>query len=187
MRWLLLGAGMAFLGDQAAAAVSNKVADFFKLPRPTAHPDDGLARIEGMTMLNAQRLSEEGITNAHGLAFCSTPKLFLSTPYTLLELCDWQDQALLQVRLGPVRAAVCREQLMVRGATELMALGRDFMSGKLSKEKKDDLVKLLGLASEVQLHTLMHQAAADVVATRLVIFREAVPAVAGADKPGAPQ
>lgn len=175
MTWLFLGAAMAFLGDRAALAVGDKVADFLKLPGVAAGRDGSLGRIEGVTAEDAARLSEEGISDVHALAFSSTPKLFLSTPYTLTALCDWQDQALLHVRLGPARAAICREQLLVRGATELMQLARDFVGGKLSKEKRDDLVKLLGLPSEVQLHTVMHQAAADPVAARLAALRTAVP------------
>lgn len=175
MTWIFLGAGMAFLGDRAAIAVGDRVASALKLPRSTVGEDSDLQRVEGITEENAARLGEEGILNLHALAFCSTPRLFLSTPYTLMELCDWQDQALLNVRLGPTKAAICRTQLLIRGATELMRLANEHARKELSDDAKKDLATLLGMPSLAQLDTLMHQAAGDPVAARLISFREAFP------------
>ena len=173
--WLLLGAGLAFLGDRASQLVGERVAGALGAPPARRGEPGDLARIDGLSEEDVARLAEEGIASVHALALHATPKLFLATPFTLQQLCDWQDQALLIVRLGASRAALCRDQLALRGATDAQRLARDYLADRLTAEEKGDLAKVLGLSSTVQASALMRRLAEDPVAARLEIFRRAVP------------
>lgn len=177
--WLLLGAGMAFLGDRATQTVSERLVGVLGAAPARRGAGNDLERLDGVTEEDLLRLAEEGVSSVHTLAFHATPMLFLSTPFTLAQLCDWQDQALLLVRLGKDRAALCREQLMVRGATEAQRLARDFLSNRLTPDERGDLLKVLGLSSTVQANALMVRLAQDPVAARLEIFRRALPELEG--------
>ena len=173
--WLLLGAGLAFLGDRASQLVGECVAGALGAPPARRGEAGDLARIDGLSEEDVARLAEEGIASVHALAFHATPKLFLATPFTLQQLCDWQDQALLIVRLGIGRAALCRDHLALRGATDAQRLARDYLADRLTPEEKSDLGKVLGLSSTVQASALMRRLAEDPVTARLEIFRRAVP------------
>jgi hypothetical protein len=172
--WVLLGAGTAVLGDRATMAVNDRVARIFSVTAP-ARRDEGFKLVEGLCDDDLDRLAEEGIDTVHALAFYSTPKLFLSTPYTLPQICDWQDQCLLVVRLGRTKAAFCREHLLVRGATDMQRVAQDFVADRLLPDEKDDLVKLLGLASKAPAKEMLLALSQDPIAARLEIFRHAMP------------
>lgn len=59
------------------------------------------------------------IASIQTLAVASTGALYFAAPYTLQRLCDWQDAALLSAYVGEAKPQMCRERLMVRGATDL--------------------------------------------------------------------
>jgi len=173
--WLLIGAGMAFLGDRAAMAVGDRVASVLGVPPRRRTDDSDLSQLDGIADDEIARLAEEGIASLHALAFASTPTLFLSTHYPLQQICDWQDQCLLLLRLGPAKAALCREQLLLRGATDAQRLARDFLSGKLSPNDKEDVLRMFGLSSELQANIALQKLADDPLPMRINIYRQAAP------------
>jgi hypothetical protein len=175
MSWLLIGAGMAFLGDRAALAVGDRVAGVLGIPSQRRAGEVDLLRVDGITEEEATRLVEEGISTMHTLAFASTLTLFLSTPYTLQQICDWQDQCLLAVRLGPAKAALCREQLLWRGATDAQRSARDLLTNPLFQGKQEEIARILGLASGAQASVVLLQLAEDPIARRLDIYRRTSP------------
>jgi hypothetical protein len=84
-------------------------------------PDDGIDIVQGIGHAEVERLRSEGITSLQGLAYTSIAKLYFSTPFELERLCDWQDQALLLLRVDPEHPDSFRE-LPARVASELVAL-----------------------------------------------------------------
>ncbi len=80
-----------------------------------------LLDIEGMTPEHVERLEEEGILSIHDLAFVPTARLFFATTYSLQQICDWQDRALLLVYVGKRSAAALAEKLGITGAIDLRA------------------------------------------------------------------
>jgi hypothetical protein len=183
--YFVVGAGMAVLGDRAANVVGDRVARFFGAPTVTRNLGVDMQQIEGLTEDDMSRLAEENVDSAHALAFCSTPKLFLNTPYTLQRLCDWQDQALLIATLGETRARLFRDQLGVRGAIDAQQVALRYMrrppaanDGQKASEdhRASDLRKSLGL-SEDQMDVVMTRLANEDVARRLRIYRSASPGI----------
>ena len=173
--WVLLGAGIAFLGDRATESVTERVAQLVGVPAKVKLDGDSLNQIDGLAEEDCARLAEEGIDGAHALALYSTPKLFFNTPYTLHRICDWQDQALLIARLGQARARVFREQLMVRGAIDAQRLALDLAGDNMPEGERSDVMKILGFSTGPQMRIAMSRLARDEVAARLVVYRAAMP------------
>jgi hypothetical protein len=174
--WLLLGVGMAVLGDRAVDAVDNRAARLLGVAqRRSRDDDDDLRRIDGLGDDDLVRLAEEGVDSVHTLAFQSTPKLFFSTPYALHRICDWQDQSLLLVRLGPSRARVFREQLGVRGAIDACHLVEDILALPEGDERAGDMMRLLGFPADAQGRAALERIVADESIARLDVFRRAIP------------
>lgn len=156
MGWLVVGAGMALLGDRALSTVNDRVANALGLPRPEEAVKSDLELIEGLSQAAAARLAEEGIDSVHTLALSSTRRIFFSTPYTLAEVCDWQDQALLIVHVGAEKAASCRQQLLLRGAGDLKRLAE-----KQDAASRARAQQILGLSDAAQVDVVLARVAAD--------------------------
>lgn len=118
---VLLGVAVALFGERALQILTDRAAQLLGLPagRPPAALE--LLRISGVSDADVERLAEEGIDSLHALAFCTTPRLYFNTTYSLDRICDWQDQALLFTHAGP-KAALLREQFLVSGASQAQAL-----------------------------------------------------------------
>jgi len=129
------------------------------------------------------RLVEEGIDSVHALAFYSTPKLFFNTPFSLHRICDWQDQALLIALLGASRGRIFRDQLMIRGAIDAQRVALDVTSKNLPATDRTDLLKVLGLSTEVQAQLAFRFLADNEVARRIAIYRKAAPTTSNAAHP----
>jgi hypothetical protein len=54
-----------------------------------------LAEIEGLSIWHQGRLKQEGIENVQNLAMADVPGLIIRTPFTVTQIVDWVDQAIL--------------------------------------------------------------------------------------------
>lgn len=173
--WLILGAGMAVLGERAVDAVDNRAARLLGVAQRRPKDEDDLRRIDGLGEDDLLRLAEEGVDSVHTLAFQWTPKLFFSTPYALQRICDWQDQCLLLVRLGPSRARLFREQLGVRGAIDARHMIDEMLALPEGDEKAQDMMRLLAFPADAQGRAALQRIADDECIARLEVFRRAIP------------
>lgn len=174
--WLLIGGAMALFADQVMESVGDRFAAVFGVKRPPQIDGESLRRLDGMGEDDLDRLGEEGIDSAHALAMCSTAKLFFNTPYALQRICDWQDQALLVVRLGEPKARLFREQLQLRGAIDAQRLAVDFLNAdRVDERQRQDLVKMLGFASDAQACMVLERLANDDLIRQLACYRRALP------------
>jgi hypothetical protein len=168
---------MAFLGDRAAMSVGERVASVLGIGAAPRPDNRSLLQIDGITEDEAARLAEEGLATPHALAFASTLTLFLSTPFTLQQICDWQDQCLLLVRFTPVKVTLCREQLLWRGLTDAQRAAREFIAGRMSASEAEDITRILGLSGEAKQSAMLRSLAQDPIAERLDLYRRMSPYV----------
>lgn len=119
--YMMLGMVIALIGEGVLSQITARAAAAFSLQvaQRTSNGSADLLAIDGLTEQDILRLGEEGVDSIHALAMASTGALYFATPYTLQRLCDWQDTALLIAYVGEAKAQMCREKLMVRGATDL--------------------------------------------------------------------
>jgi hypothetical protein len=179
--WLLIGGGMALFADQVMEAVGDRFAAVFGIKRPPPVETDSLRRLDGMGEDDLERLGEEGVDSIHALAMCSTATLFFNTPYALHRICDWQDQALLVVLLGETKARLFREHLQLRGGIDAQRFALDFLRGeRVGAKEREDLVKMLGFASESQAHMVLERLGCNDMIRQLACFRKALPVDVGA-------
>jgi hypothetical protein len=119
----VIGAAIALLGEPAVTAVRDRAAAAFGVTAiKTVGPT--LKDIEGLDEETIDRLAEERIDSVHRLAFFVTPRLYFLTRFSLRQICDWQDQAILFVRLGELRAKTFKDQYGIRGITQATAFAR---------------------------------------------------------------
>jgi hypothetical protein len=179
---ILLGASVAVLGDRLTDIVSERAAKVLgvTIEKKTG---DSLRDLVGVEEEDVLRLAEAGIDCVHALALASTPKLFFGTPYPLLRICDWQDQALLAVCAGSSRAQLFRDQLMVRGAIDAQLLAeRVLTQGKVSDEDRKQINTVLGFGSAAQADVAFRRLAADESVARLRVYRAAAPTLASLEE-----
>jgi hypothetical protein len=113
---LLIGIGVALIGERMLRIVTNRAASLLGLEGYAMPQSGDLNVIEGLSEEDAARLAEERIDSIHALAFTPTARIFFNTVYGLPRICDWQDQALLIERVGRTNALLLREQFFIRGA-----------------------------------------------------------------------
>jgi len=196
---LIVGVAVALLGERVLRVVKDRAATLLGVGSPMVARTGDLSLIDGLSDDDIARLAEEGIDSTHALAHCPTPRLFFNTPYSLQRLCDWQDQALLIVRVGRTNAQLLREQYMVRGAVAARQLAReichrgtvetrrspdephDVIAAVPSEDGEDELAKLRALAKAMgftgvnQAVLGMRALVDDEVIERLELFERAVP------------
>ena len=119
---IAMGIAVGLLGDRAFLAVSNRAAALLGAEPEVVDPGNELRTIEGLGAEDQQRLQEESIGSVHALAFVPVPRLFFNSSLNLQRICDWQDQALLQVYIGATRARALREFFQIRGAIDAQRL-----------------------------------------------------------------
>jgi hypothetical protein len=147
-RALVLGLFVGATGDHALQFLLDKASKAFGTRAVAAHQASPLLGIEGIADVHVDRLEEEGIVSIHDLAFVPTARLFFSTAYSLQQICNWQDRALLQVYVGKQAAEALAEQMHIRGAIDLRAFAHDVVFGDRSADAdpvKAALTKALGL------------------------------------------
>jgi hypothetical protein len=101
-----LGAAIGVLGNHIVRMMTQGAA--MVVGTSDEDPEDLLVHVEGLSHLDRERLNQEGVTSAHALAYASTPRLYLATPFTWRQICDWQAQALMLVYCGAERHSVWR-------------------------------------------------------------------------------
>lgn len=121
LQTLLLGIFVGATGDHAIQFVLDRAGKIFNPGAGEAQKLSPLLDIDGVTAAHIERLEEEGIVSIHDLAFVPTARLFFSTAYSLQQICDWQDRALLLVYVGKKSADALAEKMNIRGAIDLQA------------------------------------------------------------------
>jgi len=124
---VLLALFAALVGDRAIDLFLDKAAGLFGLPALKRSAVSPLSSIDGMGDQDIDRFAEEQVLTVHDLAFAPTARLFFNTTHSLQRICDWQDQALLLVYLGQVRAKALFDQLGFRSAIDLQGIARDLL------------------------------------------------------------
>jgi len=169
-----IGLATALFGQRALDGLTRRLGSAFGLAAAPRPPEEDLRCIDGLGEEDALRLSEEGIDSTHALAHASTPRLFFNTPFPLRRLCDWQDQAILIVRLGLQRARLWREQCEVRGAIDASRLAKSYIESA-NPDQREAIQRQLHLDSALATESLMQSIFADEGILRLSAFRNAVP------------
>jgi hypothetical protein len=121
---VLMGAVTAVMGERALQVAYDKAVTVVGLPGVKREANSPLSVLEGITPEDIERFAEEGVDSLHALAFIPTSRLFFNTSQSLQRICDWQDQALLQVYVGSMKAKVLYEQLTIRGVIDLQLLSQ---------------------------------------------------------------
>jgi len=189
---LLIGIFVGATGDHAIQFFLDKAAKALNTGPIEAQKASPLLDIESITASHVERLEEEGIVSIHDLAFVPTARLFFATAYSLQQICDWQDRALLLVYVGKRSAQALAEQMNIRGAIDLRAFAHDllFEPGKPSEtDIRESLRKALNLEPG-GLAAVLESMAHDEVAMRVRYYWGAViaptPRTAGPPEAGAP-
>ncbi|MBK7829336.1 hypothetical protein [Nannocystis sp.] len=156
---IAMGIAVGLLGDRAFLAVSNRAAAMLGAEPEVVDPGNELRSIEGLGADDQQRLQEESISSVHGLAFVPVPRLFFNSSLNLQRICDWQDQALLQVYIGASRARALREFFQIRGAVDAQRLAG--LQATMSAELWQQLVACMSFPSEAHLRQLFTRLTSD--------------------------
>ncbi len=149
---IAMGIAVGLLGDRAFLAVSNRAAAMLGAEAEVVDSGAGLREIEGLSGEDVQRLQEENISTVHGLAFAPVPRLFFNSSLNLHRICDWQDQALLQVYFGDHRAKALREYFQIRGAVDAQRLASGL--DQLPPETWQQLLASMSLPGEAHLRQM---------------------------------
>ncbi|HEX8821047.1 MAG TPA: hypothetical protein VF794_14055 [Archangium sp.] len=196
---VLLGAMTAVMGERALQVAYDKAVTVVGLPGIKRDANSPLGVLEGITPEDIERFAEEGVDSLHALAFIPTPRLFFNTSQSLQRICDWQDQALLQVYVGSMKAKVLYEQLTVRGVIDLQTLAQHALAepegvqtppptSPPSPNIREALGKALGLEGAA-LTCALTTFVRDEVTLRLRIHWQSTPRIsesAARTRPGAP-
>lgn len=156
---IAMGIAVGLLGDRAFLAVSNRAAALLGAEPEVIDPGVELRAIEGLGAEDTQRLQEESISSVHALAFVPVPRLFFNSSLNLQRICDWQDQALLQVYIGATRARALREFFQIRGAIDAQRLAGQLDA--LPPEVWQQLVAAMSFPSEAHLRQLFARLVSD--------------------------
>jgi hypothetical protein len=168
---IAMGIAVGLLGDRAFLAVSNRAAALLGAEPEVIDPGTELRAIEGLGSEDQQRLQEESIGSVHALAFVPVPRLFFNSSLNLQRICDWQDQALLQVYIGASRARALREFFQIRGVVDAQRLAG--LQETLPSEVWQQLVACMSFPSEAHLRQLFARLAGDSRIDELRAYRGA--------------
>ena len=103
-----------------------------------------LAEIEGLSIWHQGRLKQEGIENIQNLAAADISALVIGTPFTLNQIIDWIDQAILLAHTSDDQFQVLERSGIIR-ASDILTAGED-------SRNLNDLVDASGLKkSELKL------------------------------------
>ena len=188
--FIVIGATIAIVGGRAVRFVSDRAASVLGIAASRSAETSDLSQIEGLVEEDIARLAEEGVDSLHALAFIPLPRLLFNTKYGLERLCDWQDQALLLIHVGPAKARLLREHLLVRGAIGAQdASFRFFSQAQPPAASTEDSVQhkihnLLGFATYDQARFAMTELGNDEDVNRLRVYVTAAHALEWANGDG---
>lgn len=168
---IAMGIAVGLLGDRAFLAVSNRAAALLGAEAEVVDSGIGLRGIEGLSGEDVLRLQEENISSVHGLAFAPAPRLFFNSSLNLHRICDWLDQALLQVYFGESRAKSLREYFQIRGAVDAQRLAGQLK--QLPPEAWQQLLASMNLPGEAHLHAMFARLEHDARIDELRAYRSA--------------
>ena len=179
---VVVGATLALFGERATGVVSERAAQTLGMRLRVPESSLELKGIKGLPDSTVERLLEEGIDSIHALAFYSTPRLFLATPYSLARVCDLQDQAGLIDFLDLRRVHILAEQFGVRGIIEAFDFAKKLLAEATTDEERtrqaDELKELraaLGWANENQMRRLLELLVVSPLAAALRIYKSGRP------------
>jgi len=86
--------------------------------------ETSLAEIEGLSIWHQGRLKQESIENAQNLATADIPALVMGTPFTVEQIVDWVDQAILLTYASQDQFTAL-EKVGVRCASTVLTAGGD--------------------------------------------------------------
>lgn len=112
---LLAGACTGLLGEQIMVTAFESIALIFGVSLGGDQLDE-FDVIQGLDDDERLRVKELGVQSMQGLAYCSTSALYMSSRYPYQCICDWQDQALLVLHMGPRDARVLQERGLRRAS-----------------------------------------------------------------------
>jgi hypothetical protein len=136
------------------------------------NPDGDLQHLDGMTPDDILRFEEEGISTLHNLALQASPRLYFQLPYSLRELLEWQDQAMLLDRFGRSRAAFIRENALVRHMTDVWHGADRFLAAGTTTDDRRALAQQFGFGNDTDARNVLEAVHRDGNVVRLVIFQE---------------
>lgn len=84
-----------------------------------------LQLLKGLNRWHAIRLNVEGIDNVHNLANADLPELIRSTRFSVQQLVDWVDQAVLLIHLRNYDEFVKVQELGIRGLSDFQGVYRN--------------------------------------------------------------
>jgi hypothetical protein len=127
--WLFAGYSPRFVVDTLTRAIASSLrAETRGIEQETRVP---LGRIQGIGAEEAERLAEEGITEAHGLASVDPLRLMRDTRFDNWRILSWVDQSLL---VSTLPEELCKK-LQKRGIWGATDLDPD----RLKKEQKEEI------------------------------------------------
>jgi hypothetical protein len=129
---ILTGLVVAVLGEKAVELVIVKAAALVGLKVPTTPNVSPLSGLDGIMDADVERFAEEGVVSLQDLAFTPTARLFFNTSRSLQHICDWQDQALLRVYFGELKAKALADQLSIRGVIDLQDFAQQLRGQSVS-------------------------------------------------------
>ncbi|HET7544854.1 MAG TPA: hypothetical protein VFK05_33535 [Polyangiaceae bacterium] len=168
---VLLGVFSAATGDHALDLLLRRAAKLFGAAAPSEAGASELLKLEGVTAKHVDRLEEEDILSIHDLAFVPTARLFFSTAYSLQQICNWQDRALLWVYVGAEGATSLGRQMKIMGAIDLLDCAHQVLHE--SNPDKEDVRKTLSTALTLDkggLYALLRSMAHDQVTRRVRLY-----------------
>lgn len=114
-----------------------------------------LSAIEGLSIWHQGRLQQEGIENVQNLSAANIPALVISTPFTVGQIVDWVDQAILLVYANDDKYPILENQ-GIRCAS-------DFLAATDNAESTGQLARASGVSADyLSMLRLSLQAAANI-------------------------
>jgi hypothetical protein len=109
-----------------------------------------LSSVEGLSIFQQGRLKQDGIENVQNLATANIPALITTTPFTVNQLIDWIDQAILLVHTSDKQFRSLERLGIIRASDVLANTVHESHLEQLAKslvEKQADALRISELAS----------------------------------------
>lgn len=91
-----------------------------------------LSEIEGLSIWQQSRLQQDGIENVQNLATVDIPTLVITTPFSLSQIVDWVDQAILLVYASTAQFEAL-QNVATRCASDVLVMSRTDRLGDLAE------------------------------------------------------